>query len=383
VKKAGRSVEKREPGGKTEKEAEKKLTQRLNERAAAAIGARPFTGPESERVTIEDLLCSLEAQYRIEKREEKKSHSHMVPLRDFFGVQKAFEVTADRVREYIAHRRRAGKADGTIARELHILRRAYSLAVEDKKLFPYQVPTMPALSDDNVREGFVEKGDFDRIVAYLQQQDPDVADFVLWGFWTGMRKGEITKLTWAAVDKDLTALILPRRSAKTKTSRKLILQGVYREIIVRRARARRPGCDFIFHREGAGHGELPQALEDRMHGGEGLRPPVPRSSTECSPQHDPSGHREDRRQENLWSQDGCCPGTLQHHGRWGLGGGAAEDGRLYLRAAGDAEGCPSEAGRMKMRTETRTISTLTRENVVSRLGLEPRALALKGRCSTD
>ena len=256
VKKAGRSVEKREPGGKTEKEAEKKLTQRLNERAAAAMGARPFTGPESERVTIEDLLCSLEAQYRIEKREEKKSHSHMVPLRDFFGVQKAFEVTADRVREYIAHRRRAGKADGTIARELHILRRAYSLAVEDKKLFPYQVPTMPALSDDNVREGFVEKGDFDRIVAYLQQQDPDVADFVLWGFWTGMRKGEITKLTWAAVDKDLTALILPRRSAKTKTSRKLILQGVYREIIVRRARARRPGRDFIFHREGQAMGSF-------------------------------------------------------------------------------------------------------------------------------
>lgn len=253
---AGRSVEKREPAGKTEKEADRKLMQRRNERAAAAIGARPFTGPESERVTVEDLLCSLEVNYRIEKRDQKKSHSHMRPLREFFGVEKAFSVTADRVREYIGQRQRAKKADGTIKRELGILQRAYSLAVEDKKLLPYQVPTMPTLMDGDAREGFAEKGDFDTILSYIKKKDPDVADFVLWGFWTGMRKGEIAKLTWAAVDKGLTTLILPRRSAKAKKSRKLVLEGIYRDIIVRRASARRLGCDLIFHREGQAMGNF-------------------------------------------------------------------------------------------------------------------------------
>jgi integrase len=218
---AGRSVEVREPGGKTEKEALKKLRHRRKEIGAEALGVYIFAGPEADRLTIDDLLNSLEEHYRIGHRQSNKA------------------------------------ANGTIDRELHILQRAFSLAVEHKRLTPVHLPEFPTLSEDNVREGFVEKGDFDSILCHLKSTD--VRDFVAWGFWTGMRRGEIAKLTWAAFDRESSTLILPGRSTKGKKPRKLILEGVYREIIARRLSVRRLDCPYIFHRQGQAMGSFRKA----------------------------------------------------------------------------------------------------------------------------
>ena len=84
-------------------------------------------------------------------------------------------------------------------------------------------------------------------------------DFVAWGFWTGMRRSEISKITWAAFDRETSTLILPGRSAKTKKPRKLSLEGIYREIIARRLSARRLDCPLIFHRHGKPMGAFRKA----------------------------------------------------------------------------------------------------------------------------
>lgn len=257
VKKAGRSVEIREPGGRTISQALKKLKQRRKELGAQDLGLLTFTGPESERVTIEDLLRSLEEHYRIKKREQKKAVSHMKHLRAFFGFERAVQVTGVSVQRYIAHRQYTEAADGTINRELHILRRAYSLAVEHRRLSREHAPQFPVLSEENVREGFAEKGEYDAILSHLK--DAEVRDFVTWAFWTGMRRGEIGKLTWAAFDRETSTLILPGRSAKNGKARKLVLEGVYREVIGRRLSARRLDCPFIFHRQGKPMGDFRKA----------------------------------------------------------------------------------------------------------------------------
>lgn len=256
VKKAGRSVEIREPGGTTEKQAMKKLKQRLKELGAQDLGLFTFTGPESERVTVDGLLSSLEEHYRINGKEQKRAASHMRPLREFFGCARAVQVTGARVEQYIAHRQQAKAANGTINRELHILRRGFSLAVEHKRLSPVHVPTFPSLVE-GVREGFVEKADFDLILSHLS--DPDVRDFVAWAFWTGMRRGEISKLTWAAFDRDAATLMLPGRITKNGKPRKLVLDGIYREMIARRVASRRLDCPFIFHRQGKPMGSFRKA----------------------------------------------------------------------------------------------------------------------------
>ena len=157
VKKAGRSVEIRESGGRTERQALKKLKQRRKEVGAQDLGLLTFTGPESERVTIEDLLHSLEEEYRIKRREQKKAFSHMKHLRAFFGFERAVRITGMSVQRYITHRQHAEAADGTINRELHILRRAYSLAVEHRRLSREHVPEFPVLSEENVQENSLHK----------------------------------------------------------------------------------------------------------------------------------------------------------------------------------------------------------------------------------
>ena len=73
VKKAGHSKEVREPGGKTEKQALKKLKQRRKELGAQDLGVWTFTGPESERLTVEALFKSLEEHYRIEGKERRRA----------------------------------------------------------------------------------------------------------------------------------------------------------------------------------------------------------------------------------------------------------------------------------------------------------------------
>jgi integrase len=86
-----------------------------------------------------------------------------------------------------------------------------------------------------------------------------VRDFISWGYWTGMRRGEIRKLTWAGFDRETSTLILPARSAKDKKPRKLVLQGIYYEIIARRLKARRLDCPLIFHRHGKPMGAFRKA----------------------------------------------------------------------------------------------------------------------------
>jgi integrase len=112
----------------------------------------------------------------------------------------------------MVQRQAAAAANGTINRELHIPRRAFSLAVERKQLSGIHLPEFANLREENVREGFF----VDAVLSHIK--DVDVRDFIAWGFWTGMRRGEISKLTWAAFDRETSTLILPARRRRVKSS---------------------------------------------------------------------------------------------------------------------------------------------------------------------
>lgn len=258
VKKAGRSKEVREPGGRTGKEAQKKLAFRRKQVGAHDLGYEVFKGPKSEKVTIEDLLDRLERKYEELGKERKRTHSHMKHLRDFFGVERAMSVSeGGRLSDYIRFRQQERASPGTVNRELRILRRAFHVGVAEKRLNRSSIPTFELLPEHNIREGFVEKGAFEAIISNLK--DLDIQDVVAWAFWTGMRKGEIGKLSWSSVDKETLMLTLPGRITKNGKPRKLALVGIYREIIKRRLNARVIGCDLIFHRNGKQIGSFRKA----------------------------------------------------------------------------------------------------------------------------
>ncbi len=249
----GRSVEHREPGGETEKEARKKLKSRLEEVGAhRRLGIR-FQGPRQERVTVEELLKNLERDYSIHGRKSlSQLRSHLQHIRKFFAMDRAHAVTAERLRDYIAARQQEQAQAATINRELEGLRRAFALAVEAQTLVT--IPMFPSLPEDNARQGFFERGDFQAVLDRLR--DDDVKDFCDWFYRTGMRPGEIRALTWDTLDRETWTLRLHARDAKTRRGRAIALAGEVRAIIERRVQVRRLDCPLIFHRGGKPFGDF-------------------------------------------------------------------------------------------------------------------------------
>ncbi len=215
-----RGAQYREPGGKTPAAARKKLRQRLRE-----AGTERFGGPTAERVTVDQLADALLVHMKNQGRASvDKIRCHLKPVRVFFAGRPAMDVTTAALERYQRERLDAGKAPATVNREVHALRRAFNVAArQTPPLFPKPfVPYFPSLPVDNVRSGFFERAE---VEALLQQiSDDGIRDFVAWGFRTGMRKGEIARLTWDMLDRSGTPWVFHdlRRSAV----RTLIRAGV-------------------------------------------------------------------------------------------------------------------------------------------------------------
>ena len=249
----GRSVEHREPGGKTETEARRHLRQRLRELAVHQTGLRPFQGPRQERVMVEELLQVVEQDYQIHGRKSlPQLRAHLRHIRAAFGLDRAMAVTTERLRHYIIQRQQDGAAPATINRELEGLQRAFALAVEAGTIG--LAPKFPSLAEHNARQGFFERAEFEAILARLL--DPDVWDFCEWFYWTAMCPGEIRALTWDAFDRETWTLRLHAKDDKIHHGRVIALQDELRTIIERRLHTRRLHCALIFHRGGRPVGEF-------------------------------------------------------------------------------------------------------------------------------
>jgi integrase len=268
--KNGRSVEHREPAlladrdgeaprpAKTEGEARRLLKLRLREVAVHKAGLRPFQGPRQEKVSFEDLLRSVERDYEIRGlKSVRQLKSHLAHVRAYFGDDRALGVTTERLRDFVAHRQKAGSKPASIKRQLEAIRRAFTLATEAGTVT--YAPAIPSLTVQNARQGFLSRADFEALLGSMT--DADVRDFADWGFWTGMRKGEIASLTWDTLDRDGNrwTLRLHAKDAKTGHGRALALEGPVRAVVERRLAARRLDCPFIFHRAGEPIGEFRKA----------------------------------------------------------------------------------------------------------------------------
>jgi len=223
----------------------------LRDRRAEILGGR-FMGPQTERLTVDDLLDRLTAHLETKRvRSLAKAKSHMKALRDDLGFRRAADVTPARVDRFKARRREEGRADATINRALELLRQAYRLAVRHRQLSPSDVPAIDLLEVDNVRQGFFTPAE---VASLLPHLEPDLRDFVEWASITGMRKSEAASLTWKMLDRSAAAwtLRIPASITKNKGGRTLPVVGTARAVVERRLAARRLGCELVFHRTSKG-----------------------------------------------------------------------------------------------------------------------------------
>jgi integrase len=223
-----RTNEKLEATDENRHEAERFKRQRLGELAAEKHGGRPFIGPQQQRVTVNELLDSLERDYQLRDKWNIKVASHMKPLRDYWGTWRAVEVTSDAVAKYIENLRGETYCNSTVNHRTQLLRQAFKIAMRNKVVSV--APYIPRLSEiGNEREGFFETPDFETVVSHLPAY---LQDFARFGFITGWRKGSISKLRWNDVGDGV--IYLRAKNSKNRKAESIPLEGQLAEIIERR-----------------------------------------------------------------------------------------------------------------------------------------------------
>jgi integrase len=217
------------------------LRNRRSEAAMARTGKGTF---ERRDLYVEQLVLEavrdLEARGKPSARAEKSRAKQIIRK---LGGMRALAVKRATLQSYqIA--RQAEKASGkTINHELSLLSRAFILAMADGTVS--RRPQTDSL-EVNRRTVSIETADVYAILARVDS--PDLRDWLEFFCVTGARDREISTLEWRDLADDL--LTIRKENAKIRKARALPVVGLVAEIIERRKATRRPGCPFIFHRDG-------------------------------------------------------------------------------------------------------------------------------------
>ena len=235
---------------RSRKEAVRLLRQRIGEVAMGIpLQGRPAQRrSETRRVKMLDLFDLLEHHFQLSGCTSRMNGLALKRLRRRFAGYTVRTCTSLAVNHYMADMVKQGRKPSTINREIAVLRSAFRLGYRHDMVA--RVPAIKLLPDHAVRNEFFSGEEIDALIPCLRE---DLRDVVLFGYLTGWRKGEITGLLWANVNRSEAVIRLEPDQNKNRTVRVLALQGELAALIERRWRARRAGrtlAEHVFHRAG-------------------------------------------------------------------------------------------------------------------------------------
>lgn len=163
------------------------------------------------------------------------------------GERDAMSLTRVDVEEYRRNRMeektRRGEApkNGTLNREVALLKRIFSYAVECERIPHSPIARVPMLVENNVRQRTVTEAEVAEIIAAA---GPHLGPMFLAYYDTGMRKAELRLLRWAALDLDRKAIRL--RPEDTKTGRARVVPLTQRVVAAIRSLPTPLGGEYVF-----------------------------------------------------------------------------------------------------------------------------------------
>lgn len=188
-------------GGKPQREssksrkkadAEKLLKRRLGE---SGIGSLLPSNVAS--TTFEDLKNLITSDY--EKNERASAGQLKIVLArlsESFAGMKASDITSARISAHQVHQKREGYSNGTINRDMSALKRMFRLAKRDGAV--QNVPHIDMLDEKNVRKGFFEPSELDKL---LKPMPKSLKPVFRVAYITGWRtKSELLTRQWKHVD---------------------------------------------------------------------------------------------------------------------------------------------------------------------------------------
>ena len=173
-------------------------------------------GGKSEKVSIGELLDDVlksdikeSTRYIWEKVVEKN-------IRPFFGSMKAKRLSTDRMDDYRQKRKAEGRSDATVNRELSILRTAFHNARKRTPPKVLTVPYFPMMQETTVRKGFLTDQQYGALREALPEE---IRPLFITGYVTGIRKGELLRITWPQVDFESRLITLEYGETKNQEPR--------------------------------------------------------------------------------------------------------------------------------------------------------------------
>ena len=210
--------------------------------------------PKVGRVTFHEAAEDMLNDYKANRKKtyvdaKRRIDKHLAP---FFGNKRMGSITTSDIRAYVAKRmadtwlarpaRRVQRRNGTwqnlaeerrpvsvgeINRELTVLKRMFSLAVEAGKL--HRKPHFDMLREDNVRVGFFEREQYEAVLAHLPEAMRPVVTFA---YVTGWRiNSEVLTIQWRQVDLRVGEVRLDPGTTKNREGRVFYLTPELQQIL--------------------------------------------------------------------------------------------------------------------------------------------------------
>lgn len=222
------------------KEADAK---RLLKKREGEISEGKLPGIYFDRIRFDELSEDFLTDYRINgKKSFVRAERSVGHLKKAFEGERATKITTPQIRAYIDNRLNQGASNASINRELAALKRMLNLGARQTPPKVDKVPYIPMLSENNVRKGFFEHGDF----LALRDALPDyLKGFVTFAYKVGWRLSEISNLTWKQVDLKQGIVRLEPGETKNDEGRTVYLDEELKEVFTRQWEARKKSKTLI------------------------------------------------------------------------------------------------------------------------------------------
>lgn len=224
------------------REAEKKLDLKV-----AQIRTGTFVTPHVERIKVSDLaqpfFDDLKKRGKGTTHPKRRWNLHLEP---YFGWRRVASVGTDALTQYVNLRSDEGAANATVNREIAALRSMFRLGYSSEPPKVMRLPQFPHLKEDNVRKGFIEPGQFDKMAAAATQ---------LWlrsmleiYYTYGWRLSEVMSMQVRQADFDAGVIRLDVGTTKNKEGREVHMTSAVRTLLTECARCKQPN-DCLFTRK--------------------------------------------------------------------------------------------------------------------------------------
>jgi len=319
------------------------------------------TKPVPFREIAQDYLKAVEAR----RRRKGDDYARMNRWLSAFGDQDAATITPRHIEQVLAALQTEGKQPATLVRHLAVLKATFNQAIRLGLIVQNPTVRVKLSKPNNVLVRYLTAEQEDTLLEKLPSQYRPVVKTAL---HTGLRQGELLQLRWQDVDWNVGMLTI--HETKTGERRRVPMNSVVIGILTRLK----------------GRPEADPDARIFLHTARYLRRAFERAvkAAVLAPFR---FHDLRHTFASRLAMQGANDRTLMALGGWkspAMLGRYAHLSPAYLYRAVE--------GLVKAGTVTKTVTKTVEEDeetakaleeLVSRLGLEPRALALKGRCSTD